>query len=67
VIQFPDLLGERRKASCAVIRDELDLLPELRMEKIQDAQEKIRGRFYESPEVLEAILRRLVADVRESH
>jgi hypothetical protein len=63
VLRFPDLLGERRSAACAVIRDELDGLPDFRMEKVQDAQEKIRERFYERPEVLEKILRRLVADI----
>ncbi len=63
ILSFPDLLGKRRATACSVIRNELDGLPDFRMEKVQDAQEKIRARFYETPDVLEEILRRLVADI----
>lgn len=66
VVQFPDLIGERRKASCAVIRDELGSTPDFRMEKVHDAQEKIDSRFYERPEVLAKLMERLLAEMRAS-
>jgi len=61
ILPFPDLIGERRRASCAVIREEIDSLPECRVDAVSQAEERVREGFYDRPEVRLEILRRLAA------
>jgi len=65
VLPFPDLIGARRKAACAVIRDEFDRLPDTRTEKVRNVQQRIRESYYDRPDVVEEILRRLLMGLCE--
>jgi hypothetical protein len=63
VLPFPDLIGERRERFCEAAREQIEDLPEVRIDRIRRAQERIREGYYDRPEVREAILARLLADI----
>ena len=52
--------GEGRSEEVAAIVEEIALLPEIRNERIESARRRIREGFYDRPEVLEEIARRLL-------
>jgi hypothetical protein len=45
-----------------LIREEFRVLPDVRPAKIREARRRIRMGYYERPEVLEEIVRRILAD-----
>jgi hypothetical protein len=61
--------GRRRDArltrALKEIREEYRLLPDVRPAKVREARRRIRLGFYERPEVLDEIVRRILADERD--
>ncbi len=60
-------MGHRKKdartaRAMELIREEFRILPDVRPAKVREARRRIRMGYYERPEVLEEIVRRILAD-----
>ncbi len=58
----PQKKDARTARAMELIREEFRILPDVRPAKIREARRRIRMGYYERPEVLEEIVRRILAD-----